>query len=80
MTKFVFISVVSAKLASFQGRARARDSEYVILVEENKKEMFMQDYNVFKGIEDVSDLKKCSVMNKMATIGKLISQLKPQVF
>lgn len=78
MTKFVFISVVSAKLASFQGRARARDSEYLILVEENKKEMFMQDYNVFKGIEDVSDLKKCSVMNKMAT--KLISQLKPQVF
>lgn len=50
----------------------------MILVEENKKEMFMQDYNVFKGIEDVSDLKKCSVMNKMAT--KLISQLKPQVF
>lgn len=67
MTKFVFISVVSAKLASFQGRARARDSEYVILVEENKKEMFMQDYNVFKGIEDVSDLSKSSVMNKMET-------------
>uniref|UniRef100_K1QXR8 ribonuclease III n=1 Tax=Magallana gigas TaxID=29159 RepID=K1QXR8_MAGGI len=36
-----------------KGRARARDSEYLILVEENKKEMFMQDYNVFKGIEDV---------------------------
>lgn len=33
----------------------------------------MQDYNVFKGIEDVSDLKKCSVMNKMVIIGKLIS-------
>lgn len=67
MTEFVFISVVSAKLASFQGRARARDSEYVILVEENKRETFMQDYNVFNGIEDVSDLSKSSVMNKMET-------------
>lgn len=27
----------------------------------------MQDYNVFKGIEDVSDLSKSSVMNKMET-------------
>lgn len=27
----------------------------------------MQDYNVFKGIEDVSDLSRSSVMNKMET-------------
>lgn len=39
----------------------------MILVEENKRETFMQDYNVFKGIEDVSDLSKSSVMNKMET-------------
>lgn len=71
MIEFVFISVVSVKFVFFQGRVRVRDFEYVILVEENKKEMFMQDYNVFKGIEDVSDLKKCSVMNKMVI--KLIS-------
>lgn len=71
MIEFVFISVVSVKFVFFQGRVRVRDFEYVILVEENKKEMFMQDYNVFKGIEDVSDLKKCSVMNKMVV--KLIS-------
>lgn len=33
----------------------------------------MQDYNVFKGIEDVSDLKsKCIVMNKIAA--KLITE------
>lgn len=71
MIEFVLISVVSVKFVFFQGRVRVRDFEYVILVEENKKEMFMQDYNVFKGIEDVSDLKKCSVMNKMVI--KLIS-------
>lgn len=73
MIEFVFISVVSVKFVFFQGRVRVRDFEYLILVEENKKEMFMQDYNVFKGIEDVSDLKKGSVMNKMVIIGKLIS-------
>lgn len=39
----------------------------MILVEENKRETFMQDYNVFKGIEDVSDLSRSSVMNKMET-------------
>lgn len=45
----------------------------MILVEENKKETFMHDYNVFKGIEDVSDLKsKCTVMNKIAA--KLITE------
>lgn len=71
MIEFVLISVISVKIVFFQGRVRVRDFEYVILVEENKKEMFMQDYNVFKGIEDVSDLKKCSVMNKMVI--KLIS-------
>lgn len=27
----------------------------------------MQDYSVFKGIEDVSDLSRSSVMNKMET-------------
>ncbi|XP_062617556.1 endoribonuclease Dicer-like [Saccostrea cucullata] len=36
-----------------KGRARARDSEYVILVEENRREAFIKDYNVFKGIESV---------------------------
>ncbi|XP_055995249.1 endoribonuclease Dicer-like isoform X2 [Ostrea edulis] len=36
-----------------KGRARARDSEYLILVEENKKDTFMKDYSVFKGIESV---------------------------
>lgn len=39
----------------------------MILVEENKRETFMQDYSVFKGIEDVSDLSRSSVMNKMET-------------
>lgn len=39
----------------------------MILVEENKRETFMQDYIVFKGIEDVSDLSRSSVMNKMET-------------
>lgn len=65
MIEFVLISVISVKIVFFQGRVRVRDFEYVILVEENKKEMFMQDYSVFKGIEDVSDFSRSSVMNKM---------------
>lgn len=39
---------------SLQGRARARDAEYVILVDEELMEDFSDEIRVFKGIESVS--------------------------
>lgn len=59
MIKFVFISVVSVKFVFFQGRVRVRDFEYVILVEENKRETFMQDeffYDIIIFVDDVEDI------------------------
>ena len=37
-----------------QGRARARDAEYVILVDEDLMEDFSDEIRIFKGIESVS--------------------------
>ena len=39
---------------SLQGRARARDAEYVILVDEDLMEDFSDEIRIFKGIESVS--------------------------
>ena len=52
MTRLIFILIFHI-VCTYQGRARARDAEYIILIEEENFDQFESQLKMYRNIEQV---------------------------